>query len=307
MTRQSDKVVAVLGSADDFHAKHVLKALSERGAESFLLDSQQFSQCFTLSWEPERKFGVIAPGSGKSLPFSAIDAVYWRNIETPAISGLQGKKQQLIARHDSFSLLHTLLYEPDINWVNSYQAYQFHRVKPRQLSLAATLGARIPKTIISNRSSDIIDFSRHVPKAIFKPVQGGAHTELLTEDLLQRERLDFALEFSPVTIQEYIEGTNIRTYVLGEHVYSAVIDSERVDFRSDDDALLLPIETPQHISLMSKKICQHFGMQWTAIDWRRTSDGQYYFLEANPSPMFYFFELQTSYPITEKLVDLLVR
>ncbi|XOV80821.1 MAG: RimK family alpha-L-glutamate ligase [Aestuariibacter sp.] len=307
MTNKSNHVVAVLGNQDDFHAKHILQTLSERGIESFLLDSQQFSQCFTLSWDPERKFGVVAPNSGVELPFSAIDAVYWRSIDVPSVSESIGKKQQLIARHDSYSLLNTLLYEPGINWVNSYQAYQFHKVKPRQLSLASTLGAKIPKTIISNRSADIIDFSRQVPKAIFKPVQGGAHTEVLTEDLLQPERLSFALEFSPVTIQEYIEGTNIRTYVIGEQVYSAVIDSEKVDFRSDDEALLLAIATPEKIALMSRRICQQFGMQWTAIDWRRTAEGQYYFLEANPSPMFYFFELQTGYPITEKLVDLLLQ
>lgn len=300
-------IVAVLGSQEDFHAKHILNALKKRGIESFLLDSSQFSQCFTLSWEPERKFGVVAPNGGDVVPFSDIDAVYWRNLDTPAVPNMIGHKQQLIAKHDSFSLLHTLLYEPNINWVNSLFAYQFHKVKPRQLSLAATIGAKIPKTIISNRSTDILNFSQQVKQAIFKPVQGGAHTQWLSEDLLQPERLNFALEFSPVTIQEFIAGVNIRTYVLGEHVYSAVIDSDKVDFRSDDEAVLLPISTPEKIAVMSQRICQQFGMQWTAIDWRRTPDGQYYFLEANPSPMFYFFELQTGYPITEKLVDLLMQ
>jgi glutathione synthase/RimK-type ligase-like ATP-grasp enzyme len=47
-------------------------------------------------------------------------------------------------------------------------------------------------------------------------------------------------------------------------------------------------------------------LEWTAIDWRVKPTGEYVFLEANPSPMFIHFERQTGFPITEKLVNLLM-
>ena len=48
-------------------------------------------------------------------------------------------------------------------------------------------------------------------------------------------------------------------------------------------------------------------LEWTAIDWRLQPTGEYIFLEANPSPMFLHFERQTGFPITQKLVNLLMK
>lgn len=46
-------------------------------------------------------------------------------------------------------------------------------------------------------------------------------------------------------------------------------------------------------------------LEWTAIDWRHQLTGEYVFLEANPSPMFVYFEKQTGFLITEALVQFL--
>jgi D-alanine-D-alanine ligase-like ATP-grasp enzyme len=48
-------------------------------------------------------------------------------------------------------------------------------------------------------------------------------------------------------------------------------------------------------------------LEWTAIDLRLKPTGEYVFLEANPSPMFLHFEKQTGFPMTQKLVELLVQ
>ena len=298
--------VAVLGNEQDYHAIHVLNALKDKGHHAFLLDTGLFSEQFKLSWKPHFEKGHIAANDGHVHQFEKIDAVYWRSIDTPRIPDLKGKPEYQVAQFDSHSLLKTLLYEPSIKWVNSFEAYQFHRVKPRQLALAKLIGAKIPQTIVSNNAGDIIEFSRELDKAIFKPVQGGASTEFLAEELLAENRLRFALGYSPVTIQEYIEGTNVRTFVVGEHVFSAEINTDAVDFRTDSNCELVVTTLPKQICELSKEICKRFGMQWTAIDWRRNSRGEYYFLEANPSPMFYCFEQQTGLPITEELVNLLV-
>ncbi len=300
------KTVAVLGNEGDYHAQHVLIALQEQGHDAFLLDTGSFAAQFKLSWTPQFELGKINSVEGSTHNFQSIDSVYWRCIDTPRIPDLKGKNELTIAQNDSFSLLKTLLYEPAIKWVNSLEAYQFHRVKPRQLALAKVIGAQIPKTIVSNNSGDIIEFSRQLPKAIFKPVQGGAHTEFLNQELLDEDRLNFALSYSPVTIQEYIPGTNVRTYVLGKKTFSAEINSEEVDFRNDANCELVPVQLPENIQQLSTEICRRFGMEWTAIDWRRDPQGNYFFLEANPSPMFYFFEQQTGFPITRELVNLLV-
>lgn len=93
---------------------------------------------------------------------------------------------------------------------------------------------------------------------------------------------------------------------LGESVYSAEIRTEAMDFREDSHAELIPIDLPETIKQQCLAIAKAFMLAWTAIDWRYQPTGEYVFLEANPSPMFLYFEQQTGFPITKTLVQLLI-
>ncbi len=114
------------------------------------------------------------------------------------------------------------------------------------------------------------------------------------------------LKISPITLQEYIPGTNIRSYVIGQSVYSAEIRTQSLDFREDPKAQLIPRKLPDVLQAQCYQIARALWLEWTAIDWRLTPEGKYIFLEANPSPMFIHFERQTNLPITKELVSLLI-
>ncbi len=118
--------------------------------------------------------------------------------------------------------------------------------------------------------------------------------------------MNLALSISPITLQEYIPGTNIRSYVIADSVYSAEIRSNSLDFREDYQAQLIPMDLPAQVRQDCLAIAKALYLEWTAIDWHRTPEGEYFFLEANPSPMFIHFEKQTGFPITDKLVNLLI-
>jgi glutathione synthase/RimK-type ligase-like ATP-grasp enzyme len=232
--------------------------------------------------------------------------VYWRSFNGVYSPILPTAYQQSIAFNDSLGLMRTLLQVPSIRWVNSWQAYEFHKEKPRQLSAVKNLGVMIPQTLVSNDPDLIIEFVSTVDRAIFKPVYGGAHTKLITPEFLDPERLKLALRVCPIAVQEFIPGTNIRTYVIGDRIYSAEIRTGEVDFREDNDAKLIPLEISVAIAQASLEIARELLLKWTAIDWRRNDVGEYYFLEANPSPMFTYFEEHSGYPIAESLVQLLM-
>jgi glutathione synthase/RimK-type ligase-like ATP-grasp enzyme len=123
---------------------------------------------------------------------------------------------------------------------------------------------------------------------------------------LEPKRLKLALSISPVTLQEYISGTNIRSYVIGDSVYSAEIRSNSLDFREDSQAELISAELPEFVQQQCLAITQALMLEWTAIDWRLKPTGEYVFLEANPSPMFLHFEQKTGFPITQELIHLLM-
>ncbi|MEM6754148.1 MAG: MvdC/MvdD family ATP grasp protein [Cyanobacteria bacterium P01_C01_bin.38] len=298
--------ILILGNATDAHAAHIYNALTEAGATVNYLDTSLFPKQLRISWQPEQQLGYLTLPTGEELNIQDIHSVYWRNFSGVYIPEFKDSYQKKLAYNDSMSTLRTFMQACPAKWVNSWEAFQFHKEKPLQLSTAKQIGATIPATLITNNPNQVIEFCQTYKKAIFKPVYGGAHTQFITEAHLEPQRLNLTLSLSPVTIQEYIPGTNIRTYAIADSVYSAEIRSSSVDFREDLDAELIPIELPESIQKQSLAIAKAFMLEWTAIDWRVKPTGEYVFLEANPSPMFVHFERQTGFPITEKLVNLLM-
>ena len=297
--------ILVLGDAKDAHARHIFEASKQTGANAEYLDISLFPTSLKLSWNPDRDCGCINFSSGKQINLQDINSVYWRTLNSVSIPTVQDKEQYDIALCDAKSTVRSLFQACPAHWVNPWQAYQFHQEKPLQLRLAKQLGVTIPATLVSNDPRQIIDFVEAHGQVIFKPVSGGSHARYVTPEHLEPERLAAALKVSPVTLQEYIAGTNIRSYVIGDYVYSAEIRTDAVDFRDDVQAKIIPIATPEIIQQQCKAIASAFQLEWTGIDWRRKTDGEYVFLEANPSPMFLYFQQQTGFPITHKLVELL--
>lgn len=299
--------ILILGNSEDAHAAHLKDALTQVGVRADYLNTSQFPTQVSLSWQPDSHAGYLTLSDGCRLHLQDIHSIFWRSFSGVQIPPIQDSYQQRIAFNDSMSALRSVMQGTSIRWVNSWQAYQFHKEKPLQLKLAKQLGIAIPTTLISNDPEAILEFVKSREKLIFKPVYGGAHAQPLTEAHLQPDRLGLALSFSPVTIQEYIPGTNIRTYVIGQSIYSAEIRSKYLDFREDREAELVPVELPEAVQQQCFAIAEAFFLEWTAIDWRLTPNGEYFFLEANPSPMFLHFERQTGFPIAQELVKLLMR
>jgi hypothetical protein len=280
--------ILVLGEDRDLHAKHIYDVLLARGVKVDYFNSRTFPTQARIAWHPDTQAGSLCLADGTRLQISEIHSVYWRSFNGIYVPELPDEHQQSIAYNDAVGLIRTFLQARSIRWVNGWQAYEFHKEKPRQLAVVSNLGVTIPKTLISNNPDLITEFASTLEQAIFKPVYGGAHAKLITPEFLAPERLKLALKLAPIALQEFIAGTNIRTYVIGDRVYSAEIRTGAVDFRDDADVELIPLNVPPEIERMSTAIARSLMLEWTAIDWRRNNQGEYYFLEANPSPMFTF-------------------
>ena len=298
--------ILILGNSLDEHARHLKQALTEADVKVNYLDTRRFPTQLRMSWQPNTQLGSLQLLDGHQLEFQDIKSVYWRSFTGVEVPNLKESYQQLLAFNDSMSALRTMMQACPARWVNSWQAYQFHKEKPLQLGQVKQLGVKIPDTSITNNPEQALEFAKSHEKVIFKPVYGGAHTQILTDFHLEPYRLSLALSISPITLQEYIPGTNIRSYVIADSVYSAEIRSNSLDFREDYQAQLIPMELPAKVKQHCLAIAKALYLEWTAIDWRRTPEGEYFFLEANPSPMFIHFERQTGFPITDKLVNLLM-
>jgi len=301
-------VVLVLGGDDDEHAVGVLGALRARGVRAEMLDSRLFPGDIRLAWDPLSDAGHLTLPDRKPIDFSEIRSVYWRCYNGFTAPMLGDEDQAELALNDARSLFESLLVHLPARWVNGWDAYQLHQTKPAALARVAamTLPAtlRCPATCLGNDPQAIRQFVARHPRCIFKPVQGGAHTAMVTESHLTDDNLR-SLTTAPVTIQEHVEGTDVRVFVADQRVLACEIVTDATDFRDDDQAAIAPVDLPPDLAAACVAIARTLHLVWTGIDLRRTGEGRYVFLEANPSPMFIGFEFYSGLPLTEALIGVL--
>lgn len=296
--------IVVLGSEEDEHAATMLAYLRQTGHDAELLDSRWFPTQLTLWRNPMVGEGEMGLPSGRRLSLAQIRSVYWRTYNGVSVPPLGDDEETYIAHNDARSLFEALLIDLPTRWVNGWEAYQLHQTKPVALARVAALGVPIPPTVWSNEPAQVRAFARQHKQVIFKPVQGGDETRRLTEAHLSDENLA-SLQLAPVTLQAEVAGTNIRVFVAGQRVLACEVRTPELDYRQDLAAELLVHVLPAEIEEQARRIAACLALVWTGIDYRRTVEGVYVFLEANPSPMFLGFEAQTGLPLTASLASLL--
>lgn len=290
-------MILLMGEAEDPQVMRIAEVLTEMQQDFTVFDSTFFPARHKLSYRPANNSMQLQVGE-YCLAHNDIRSLYWRTLSPPC-------SDNPIAVRDTHSLLRSFLHSLGSRAKNSAEAVRFHQEKPRQLALVAQLGVHIPETYVGNDPDAIKAFCSHHSKVIFKPVTGGDYAQIISAEHLTDEHLQTSLNQSPITLQAYIEGTNIRSYVIGDSIFSAEIRSSAQDFRTDSDAELIPLTLPEEIALQAKAICRTLGLAWSGIDWRLTPTNDYVFLEANPSPMFANFEKRTQLPIAKHLAQLL--
>jgi len=291
----------ILGNEQDEHAAHIAPLLQTRGHRCAFLDSSRFPRELQIAYDPVTGRGSFHGLDGESIEFAEIDAIYWRSY-TPPITELPDAEQSYIAANDARGLFESLLKNLPARWINGWEAFQLHQTKPAALAKVAALGVPVPATCIANDAEAIRRFFAAHSEVIFKPVQGGAHTQILYE--LTEEQLA-TLAVAPVTLQERIVGTDIRAFVAGDRIAACEIQTDAVDFRDDPLPRFAAVDLPSDVADQCRQAAAALHLKWTGIDLRRTADGRYVFLEANPSPMFLGFECYAELPLSEMLMGLL--
>jgi glutathione synthase/RimK-type ligase-like ATP-grasp enzyme len=312
------KTILILGQQNNAEVQSVAHKASLANCHTIILDSRDIPDKVSLEYYPQQGATQLVI-NGASFPLSAIDGIYWSRVDPPNTQSIKDKEAAANANLESSCLLQILLSEENLNWVNSFQAVQFHRTKPRQLTLAQKLGATIPATYIGNRPSAIQSFLRQHPNAISKPVFAGELTQVVQAHMQSQTSIEQWAKL-PITLQAFVPGENIRTYIAGDFMVSALIqesykhknslrDNPEIaysDYRHADQITLIPMQIPIAIQQLAVRIMRAFHMQFTAIDWRLTPQGEFVFLEANPAPLFVNAQKQLGVEIDQAIVSLLL-
>jgi len=311
-------MILIISHLADPHATAVLECLRQRGTEVILFDTARFPREIRLdithmSGKPSKASAVI---NGVRYDMASIRSVWWRRPQPFELhSDILGNDDRGFAYGECHAAITGLWACLDAHWINQPECDEVAARKAYQLKVAANLGFRVPKTLITNdpeSASAFIDIEGArgtIYKAFSATERAWRETRLLKPE--EYAHLD-AVRFAPVIFQEHIRADiDLRITIVGDEIFPAEILSGEtnyhVDFRMTMHAAKIQAHIlPDEVSEMLRRFMKTLGLVYGAVDMRLTPEGEYVFLEINPVGQWLFIEERTGQPITAALVDRLL-
>lgn len=300
----------IVSNTLDFSTDYVTAEMKNRNLKYLRINRDRFSKYdvyYKSGFLSIKMNGItysITPSSLKSVFFRA--PVFIRSNKSYSLD-------EQLYRSQWSSFIRNLSVFTDAKWLNhpmyTYQAEN----KMYQLEIAKSIGLKVPQTIVTNTTSDINDECMYVVKALDTPLfhdnDNGIDTFTYSTVVNGASLKKSSLSEVPVIIQEYLnEKTDVRATIIGDKVYSVQIlqDNHGIsgDWRKTPKSQLqyLPISLPKEIKnkllLLMKKLNISFGGVDLII-----SDGDYYFIEVNPTGEWGWIEANTEYKIHNTIVE----
>lgn len=210
----------------------------------------------------------------------------------------------------------------DVKWVD--HPHQTRLDKLRVLTLARNSNLKIPHSIVTNRKNDLVNFTRsRVNGVILKSLSEGitiqsdgqfslAYTHLLNDE----DIANLPESFFPSLVQEHIpKQADIRTFYLDGVCYSMAIMSQndpqtRIDFRQYNESKPnrnIPYQLPENIENRLSHLMRKLKLKTASIDFIKSTNGHYIFLEVNPTGQFGMTSYPCNYQLEKRMAEFLIR
>ncbi|WP_437276889.1 MvdC family ATP-grasp ribosomal peptide maturase [Sorangium sp. So ce375] len=326
MTTASASVLLVSHSQDDFGIGRVAEALRRRGARPVRLDVDRFPRDITLST-------ALGPGgarrrledAGVEIDGDEISAVWLRRLWAPSLGeGIPEAYRDACVRESMAALTGWLSGLPARRWINAPAADERAQDKMRQLAAAASVGLRVPETVVTNDPAEVRAFfarleGRVVAKMLtpFSTSLSGGAPFVFTHAVSEAD-LDAlsGLRQSPMVFQERIpKARELRVACVDGRCFPGALDATRyeaiaVDWRHPDvsDAGIgwEPDALPRDVEAQLGALLRALGLVFGAVDLIRTPDGRHVFLEVNPAGEWGMLERDLGLPIADALAEALL-
>jgi hypothetical protein len=310
-------MILVLSHEDDQHADVVMRELEARGAAARLINLADLPAKAGVSIEFDRGSPSLTfhAGGGETIPLDDVSATWWRRPQAPNPAAVGDPGARWFASNEWAELLGGLWLLLPGRWMNVPAADEAASHKPFQLRVAAEAGFRVPRTLMTSDPDRAKQFAESLGsgRTIFK-MFAATPTVWRETRLVRSQELEIldAVRVAPVIFQEYVPAdADIRVTVVGDSIFALEIDARStaypLDFRmSLGEARTGPTVLPPRVQEHVRALMAALGLAYGAIDLRRTTDGEYVFLEINPAGEFLFAEDRGGQPIARTLADWLV-
>ncbi|MFE2509155.1 ATP-grasp ribosomal peptide maturase [Streptomyces naganishii] len=307
--------VLVVTSLHDPTADVVISELHDRDIPVARLDSGDFPA--SLSVEAE----ITAHGlkghlrtPSRSADLAHVRALYYRRPTGFAFPHLNDQDARFAITQARYGLGGVLAALPGCLYVNHPHRIGDAEFKPAGLAAAVQAGFLVPPTLITSSPDAARAFVKRHDSVIYKPLwnpvylmDGASAVVKIAE--VGADDIDESVAGTAHLFQQRIRKTgDVRVTVIGAKTFCVRIDSDLLDWRTDYSRLrYTPVEPPPRIEQALHHYMRHFGLVFGAFDFCIDEDGQWWFLECNPSGQWYWLEAETGLPMRAALADLLER
>jgi glutathione synthase/RimK-type ligase-like ATP-grasp enzyme len=310
-------MVGVISFPEDPHAQRVIGHLDDLGAEVVLLDLSDLPDRATLTVDYDggtpAQLELGRDGAGP-IDLLRVTALWWRRPQAVEPSSIVDPEVRLFTVNEWQEAINGLWQLIDARWVNDPVRDDVAARKALQLRVAAEVGLRVPRTLITSDPQRACAFIERegVGRAVYKSFSC-THALWRETRLARAEALELidSVRLAPVIFQEYIAAdVDIRATIVGRDVFAAAIHSQDTDYAVDfrvslGQAKVEPVVLPEDVEHRLLALMDRFGLGYGAVDLRRTPEGEHVFLEINTAGEFLFVEERTEQPIARALATLL--
>ena len=254
--------------------------------------------------------------SGRRIALDDVGAVWNRRIKQFTYDqALTDETSRMFAWSECNEGIQGLWYSMDCYWMNSPAADEKALRKVTQHRVAHRLGLSIPETLVTNGPQQAKEFiEKHAKHGVIRKAFRNipqAPRETLKVGPAEMEKIA-DVRFAPVIFQQYIPlALDLRVTVVDGEIFSTSFQSDpqfEVDYRSGiGSATVAPYQLPHDVSEKLLKLMDHFNLQYGAVDFRVTPEGEHVFFEVNPAGEYLFASERTGQPVPQAIAAALDR
>lgn len=317
-------VLLITHSGDYYNIDLVSQALVNRGVLPIRLNSDLFPGKISVSsyFDNEGSKYILDDNENKIL-LSDVRAVWLRKFGYPRIDSKIPHEYQDICLRESVAAIEGFFDGLNkVKWIDSISLISLAENKLRQLRIAQNTGLHIPATLVSNSAKEAQNFYEkskgEVVAKLLKPVtvSMGRPDMFVYTSVVSKDDINNAenLRLCPMVFQERIsvDGELRIVYVAGKCFVGEICGENnktcKPDWRRPENSNLywakgeIPPELSEKIDIFMKTLGIYFG----ALDFIRTPDGKYVFLEVNPCGEWGMLEQELGLPISSAIADALI-
>jgi MvdC family ATP-grasp ribosomal peptide maturase len=319
-------MVLLLTHSEDFYTLDlVAESLRKKGLPSIRINLDSFPVGLRIS--------KLLHGDGRRISFrnseadvdtSKVKAVWLRKYWSPRISPDIDPDYQDGCYRESKEVLDIFLHAlSDLPFIDRLETIRKSNNKFLQLEAAKAAGIRIPRTLITNDPQELQQFFDETGTEVVAKLLTQLSTSMngnsffMYTSKITRNDLEDAdlLSGCPMTFQEYIQKAyELRIIYVDGNFYTGKIDSSasklgQVDWRRSTPAEVSweTYELPAELKKQLTTLMQRMGLTYGAIDMIRSSDGEYVFLEVNPTGEWGMLQRDLGHPISDAIADALIK